>query len=138
MKISGTERALVGENIMLNITLLKNGISNLLISLSSSLRLVKTLNYALDKSLFSRKVITFEVSKLKFEKNLTLGLVSEKLNSEEDHASIEIKALDIEENVKEIFVSLDTAIKDSINAFKEVEEAEKKLILILKKEGMIE
>ncbi|HEC37545.1 hypothetical protein LCGC14_2133890 [marine sediment metagenome] len=104
MKISGTERALVGENILIHISLLKNSISNILISLSSSLKLIKSFNYNLDRRNYSKNVISFEVSKFNFENNLTLGFKSEKLNSEEYQASIEIKALDIEENVKEMSI----------------------------------
>lgn len=104
MKISGTERALVGENILLNVTLLKNGISNIIISLSPSLKLKKTYNYELDKKYFSKKTISFEIDKFSFENNLTLGFLSEKLEEEENIASIEIKAFDVGENLKEMSV----------------------------------
>ncbi len=104
MKISSTERALVGENIIVNISLLKSGISNILVSLSSSLRLIKSFNYDLGRREYSKNIISFEVSKFNFKNNLTLGFKSEKLDSDEFQASIEIKALDIEENVKEMSV----------------------------------
>jgi len=104
MKISGTERALVGEPIVLYMSLLKNGISKILISFSSSLRLTKAFNYELDKRSFFKKTISFETSKFMFDNNLTLEFVSKKPGSGEFNASIHIKALDIEENVKEMSV----------------------------------
>ncbi len=44
----------------------------------------------------------------------------------------------IEENVDETLIPLNTALQDSVKEFREVEKAEKKLIKILKEEGLIE
>lgn len=115
MKILGTERALVGEKIVLNISILKNGISKVLLSLSNSLRLIETFNYDLHKKYFSQKVLSFEISNFKFGNNLTLGFLSEKLEPESSNASIEIKALDIEENVKEMSIFDIEILKPEIN-----------------------
>ena len=104
MKISGTERALPMEKIVLNISLLKTGISKLFFSLSPSLRLIKAYNYDLEKRYFFKKIITFEVSKFKFENNLALGFLFENEESKDINAYIEVKALDMEENIKEMSI----------------------------------
>lgn len=104
MKISGKERALAKEPIVLNISLLKEGIANIKLTLSESLSLITTYNYELEKKFFSKKEILFEVSKFKFENSLALGFISEKLDDTRDYASVKIEALGFEKSVKEMSV----------------------------------
>jgi hypothetical protein len=104
MKILGKERALAKEPIILNISLLKEGIANVKLTLSESLSLLTTYNYDLERNFFSKKEILFEVSKFNFENNLALGFISEKLDDTKEHASIKIEALDIEKSIKEMSV----------------------------------
>ena len=115
MKISGKERALANERIVLNISLLKEGIANVKLTLSESLSLITTYNYELERKFFSKKEILFEVNKFKFENSLALGFISEKLDDTQDFASIKIEALDIEKNVKEMSVFDIEILKPEIN-----------------------
>ncbi|MHA1251735.1 MAG: hypothetical protein ACTSRP_17225 [Candidatus Helarchaeota archaeon] len=100
----GTERALPKEPIVLNITLLKEGIVKIRITLSKSIQLRKTYNYDLERKEIIKKEISFEVSKFKFENNLALLFSSEKLDDSENKASIKIEAVDIENKVKEMSI----------------------------------
>lgn len=102
--ISGTERALMGERIILNISILREGISKILLSLNNSLRLVNTFNYELDKKSYNKRNLLFEVSKFDFKNHLVLGLILEKNDQEANIASVEIKALDVEEKIKEMSI----------------------------------
>lgn len=115
MKISGTERALPGEKIFLNISVLKEGISRVLLDLSPELRLFATFNYDLHKKNFSQKKLTFELKDFKFENNLTLGFLSKKLENDHKYTSIEIKAMDIENNLKEMSIFDIEILKPEIN-----------------------
>lgn len=104
MKISGTERVLPKEKIILNISLLKEGIAMLRLSLSKSLVLKIAYNYELEKWLPHKKDFNFDVSRFNFEDNLALAFISEKLKNSDENASIKIEALDIESNVKEMSI----------------------------------
>ncbi|MHA1195165.1 MAG: hypothetical protein ACTSRH_07790 [Promethearchaeota archaeon] len=135
MKISGTERALPNEKIILNISIMKESISKVILYLSDSLSLKFSYNYDLDKKFFSKKKIIFEVSKFKFENNLTLGFISEQLEDSEKYAHIKIEALDIKENVKEMSIFDIEIIKPEIEIEIEQGEIQDQLFIKLEKKN---
>ena len=102
MKISGKERALPKENITLNISILKSGIFKLRILLDESLSLIKSYNYDLKPYYYSKKKIEFEISHFQYKNHLTLGFSSEKSEENKDYVTIQIEALDVRNEIKEM------------------------------------
>lgn len=104
MKISGTDKALPKEKILINISLLKEGIIKLRLKLSKFLHLKKAYNYDLNHKALLKKEFIFEVSKFKFKNNLALAFYSDKIKDLSENVSIKIEALDIENNIKEMSI----------------------------------
>lgn len=102
MKISGKERALPKEKITLNISMLKNGVFKLRLLLDESFSLIKSYNYDLEPIYFSKKNIEFEISRFQYKNHLTLSFISEKLEDNNEYATIQIEALDVRNEIKEM------------------------------------
>lgn len=102
MKISGKERALPKEKIVLNISMFRSGIFKLRLLLDESLSLFKSYNYDLEPIYFSKKKIEFEISRFQYKNHLTLGFRSEKPVEDKEYVTIQIEALDVRNEIKEM------------------------------------